>query len=215
MNNNKFLSLKLEKEKIHLTFKIVVIGTLAAGKSTFLAKILSGKFFENIKITIGAEIFTKKLKLDNINIKTHIWGLSGSEKYDFQLPFYCLEARGAIIMFDLTRNEEYIKIEKWIKFFRDNAVKDAPFIIVGNKLDLINSTYGLKERKEIRRFAQDLNSPYFEISVKTGHNVKEVFNTIMNLMLEQIKEQNIQTKLPFDFTVQLSEDLITILENKL
>jgi GTPase SAR1 family protein len=49
MNNNKFLSLKLEGGKIHLIFKIVVIGTLAAGKSTFLAKILSGKFFKKYR----------------------------------------------------------------------------------------------------------------------------------------------------------------------
>ena len=191
-----------------ILFKIVLIGiTAAAGKSAFVFRIISGKFSKDIKITMGAEYFTKKLTLDNIEIVMYIWDVAGAHRGTFGLPLYCKGARGAIIMFDLTREKESIRIKKCLKIFRENAVKDAPFIIVGNKLDLIDSTYGLKERKEIQLIAQELNSPYFEISVKTGYNVNAAFNKIINLVLEQIPEENIQKKLPFDFTNQFMEGL--------
>ena len=190
----------------HILFKMILIGITSAGKSTFVSRIISGKFSKDTRITIGADFFTKKLRLNNIDIEMKIWDLAGVEKTAHSLPFFCTSARGAIIMFDLTSEKEYIQIKKWLKIFRDNAVKNAPFIIVGNKLDLIDSTYGLKERKEIQLIAQELNSPYFEISVKTGYNVYAAFNKIINLVLEQILEENIQKKLPFDFTSQLMED---------
>ena len=109
----------------HIPFKMILIGTTSAGKSTFVSRIISGKFSKDTRLTIGADLFTKKLRLNNIDITMYIWDLAGVEKTGFSLPFYCTSAKGAIIMFDLTSKKEYIRIKKWFKIFRDNAVKNA------------------------------------------------------------------------------------------
>lgn len=189
-----------------INLKLILTGEAPVGKSVYMKKLLTGKFPDDITATLAVDLFFKKLKLDNIDITIQIWEIAGRKSYYRLFPFYNKEARGAIIMFDLTYPKDYSRLKYWIKMFRDNAVKDAPFIIVGNKLDLIDSNFGVNERNDIQKYAQKLNSQYFEISVKTGYNVKSTFSTIINLMLEQIPDEIIQEKLPYDFTGQFIGD---------
>lgn len=189
-----------------IRLKLILTGGGPGGRSTYIKKLLTGKFSDDVRMTIGVDFFSKKLMLDNIELKIQLWDFAGEDRFTLLLPTYCKEASGAIIMFDLTYPKDYSRLKKWLNLFRDNAVKDAPFIVVGNKLDLIDSNYGVIERKEIQLYAQELNSQYFEISVKTGYNVKSTFNTIINLMLEQIPNEIIQEKLPYDFLGQFIED---------
>ena len=203
--------------QIKNAFKIVIIGSSSVGKSAFMHRIITRGFNSEIKPTVPINFSPRKLMLGDIEITLAIWDVGGMERFLGLLSGYCLGAKGAIVIFDLSYKEDYLKFQKRLEIFRGNARADAPFIIIGNKLDLIEPEYRKEERNEIQQYAQSVNSSYIEISVKTGYNVTAAFNTIINLILSKFGEEKIKPNLPFDFTQQLLEvkdleqyDLITI-----
>ncbi len=204
-------------KEIKNAFKIVIIGSKSVGKSAFMHRIITRGFNSETNPTKIVEFSAKKLMLGNIEITLTIWDLGGIERFRGLLPGYCLGAKAAIVLFDLSYKEDYLKFQKWLEIFRGNARRNAPFIIIGNKLDLIEPEFRKEERNEIQQYAQSVNSPYIEISVKTGYNVTAAFNTIINLILSKFGGEEIKQNLPFDFTQQLLEvkdveqyDLITL-----
>ena len=46
-------------------------------------------------------------------------------------------ANGALIVFDLTRNYTFEEVQEWIYEFRQLSGPDLPFVLIGNKSDLI------------------------------------------------------------------------------
>ena len=62
-----------------------------------------------------------------------------------------------------------------------------PFIIVGNKVDLIEETCEVVDRSQTEEYAKKKGGKYMETSAKTGKNVQEVFLKLTNLILESQK----------------------------
>jgi len=85
-----------------INLKLILTGDAPGGKSVYKAKLLTGKFLDSIAATLGVDLSGKNLKLDGIDLKIQIWEISGRDRYSPLFPIYYKEARGAIIMFDLT-----------------------------------------------------------------------------------------------------------------
>ena len=93
-----------------------------------------------------------------------------------------------IITFDVTHPKSFSNLEVWKKEFemctanKDNN-KPIPFILIGNKIDLIDSRKVLEE--EAREWCkQNGELVYFETSAKDGTAVKEAFMTAGRLALK-------------------------------
>ena len=55
------------------SFKIIVIGDPAVGKTSLVQKFTTGNYTSDYKNTIGAEYFIKNLKIDKKTIELQIW----------------------------------------------------------------------------------------------------------------------------------------------
>ena len=55
--------------------KIVVIGPVCTGRTSFIERFINGTFDELVCATIGASSLCKSVEVDGISLKLEIWGL--------------------------------------------------------------------------------------------------------------------------------------------
>jgi small GTP-binding protein len=164
-------------------YKILVLGDGSVGKTALMTRFTDGVFKEDYKMTIGVQFQIKKININNNMISLQIWDFAGQERFKFMLNAYAKGAKGALILFDLTRYGTFKPgIEKWMDLIK-SSVGDIPFLIIGNKADLsdlreVNST-------EATQFARENNSWYFETSAKTGEQVQDSFFKLTEIILEK------------------------------
>ena len=180
MSNND----KEEDINYKLLFKIIIVGESSVGKSNIILRYLTGEFDPNTTSTLGAELSNKYLKIKDISTKIQIWDTAGQERYHAILSSYFKGAHGCFIVYDITNEQTFDKVEEWLRRVKENANKDVSFILVGNKCDLENSRAISKEKGEEK--AKNLNCPFFETSARSEINIKEIFNA----MLDNIYEKN-------------------------
>jgi small GTP-binding protein len=121
-----------------MIYKVVLIGDSGVGKSNLLSRYTKNEFTQNTKTTVGVEFGTKKFVIDNSKIKAQIWDTAGQERYKSITSCYYKGAKGAIVVYDITKKESFVNVDKWLQEFKKNADSDACYILVGNKCDLIN-----------------------------------------------------------------------------
>jgi len=167
-----------------LLFKIIIVGESCVGKSNIISRYLTGEFDPNIASTLGAELSNKYLKIKDISTKLQIWDTAGQERYHAIVSSYFKGAHGCFIVYDITKDQTFEKVEEWYQRVKENSNKDVSFILVGNKCDLENDRTITKEKGEEK--AKNLNCPFFETSALSEVNIKEIFNA----MLENIYEKN-------------------------
>jgi len=159
-----------------ITLKIIVIGEPAVGKTSLVKKFVSGQFTKDYRSSIGTNIFTKKIILENKTETTlQLWDIAGQERWvNVRRPYYS-GAKGVIIVGDLTRSNTFDQIENfWIPDLTQNWSL-VPIILLANKSDLSNKI----EKQWIDSLGERINtSSIFFTSAKTGKNVELAFKLI-------------------------------------
>ena len=99
--------------KSDLTYKIIVGGDAAVGKTTLLRRYVENLFVENSIMTVGVDIHKKTIKINKgLICDLQIWDFGGQERFRFFLDSFVLGANGALLLFDLTRHSTLDKIEQ-------------------------------------------------------------------------------------------------------
>ena len=160
--------------KYDLNFKIIIIGNSGVGKTCIANQAIKNEFSENYINTIGLEICSLFLKLNNITIKFQIWDTCGQEIYRSLIKSFYRNSSLAIIVYSINNINSFDDIDLWIKELKINSSPDIKLILVGNKSDL-------EERREVQyeegeKLAKDYGFVHFiETSAKTGENIKNLF----------------------------------------
>jgi len=163
--------------------KLLTAGEGGVGKTTLLHRYVEGKFSQSTKMTIGVEFFLKEVEVDSQQCTLQLWDFGGQERFRFLLESYVLGAKGALLMFDLTRIQTLENLEQWVKLVRKGD-PNLPILFVGTKLDLKEDI--MVDDDYARNFLEELNLfDYIKISSKTGHNVQEAFNLLTRRILER------------------------------
>jgi len=168
-------------------FNVILLGDSGVGKTSILTKFIEGNFENNQKCTINVEFKTKNLKIDNdLYAKLRIYDTAGQERYRSLTRQYYHLAHGIVLVFDLTDENSFNNLNKWIKEIDDNA-KNVEVILVGNKSDLKNRVI-LNSRAE--QFAHENNFQYRETSAKEGTNILLLFEALSNGMNKRTQENS-------------------------
>ncbi|MCK4778622.1 MAG: GTP-binding protein [Candidatus Lokiarchaeota archaeon] len=163
--------------------KILTAGEGGVGKTTLLHRYVEGKFSAETKMTIGVEFFLKETQIDSNHCTLQLWDFGGQERFRFLLESYVLGAKGALLMFDLTRLMSLENLQQWITIVRKGD-PNLPVLFVGTKLDLtdeiqIDDDYAMSFLNEFNLI------DYIKISSKTGENVGTVFEMLTRTILER------------------------------
>ncbi len=168
---------------IETVFKIMVAGEGGVGKTTLLLKYVKGTFVNNTQMTIGVQFHLKMIRLNGMNIALQLWDLGGQDRFRFILPKYTLGARGALLLYDLTRIRSLDTLGEWANLCRTYN-KTMPILLCGAKADLDF------ERSVPLDYATNFMQPlnlfdHLELSAKTGQNVEKAFELITKRIIEQ------------------------------
>ncbi len=167
-------------------YKILVAGQGGVGKTTLLTRIVTGKFVQNTAMTIGVEFHLLNLTLGNedekVNTVIQLWDFGGQERFRFMLDSYVAGARGALLLYDMTRLRTLDGLDEWVKIVRTHD-PDLPILFVGTKLDRVEDiTVSDDYAKE---FLEPLNMfDHMKISSKNGVGVEQAFKKITRKVLE-------------------------------
>ncbi len=170
------------------TFKICIFGDGGVGKTTLVQRYVSGQFTQSTKMTIGVDIVTKQVQIEDWQVTLQIWDFGGEERFRFFLPAYARGSFGGIYMYDISRYSSIMDFDEWLTVFKRGCgydQKPIPILMVGGKLDLV-------ERRAISleqafNFAQSRHIyKVIECSAKTGLNVESIFTEITHLIMKDV-----------------------------
>ncbi|MHA1256492.1 MAG: Rab family GTPase [Promethearchaeota archaeon] len=165
-----------------IVLKVLTGGDGGVGKTTLLHRYVEGKFSSETKMTIGVEFFLKELMIDDQKVLLQLWDFGGQERFRFLLKSYVIGARGALLMFDLTRAMSLERIPEWVNICRKENPK-LPILFLGSKADLSDDMNISKDY--IMSYKEDFNLyDYLEVSSKTGQNVESAFESVTREILK-------------------------------
>lgn len=162
-------------ENYDYLFKYVILGDSGVGKSSILMRYIDNKFTEEHIYTIGCDFKVKTMNVHGESIRVQIWDTAGQQKFRTMAQMYYRNAKGVILVYDITDMESYENIVNWVEEVRKKAPVGIPMILIGNKTDL---DYEGKRRVTFEAgkiYAEALKIKFIELSAKLGENIQEAF----------------------------------------
>jgi small GTP-binding protein len=176
----------MEKKDYNYLFKILILGDSFVGKTNMLKRFLNNEFDMNTKETVGVEFGSKNFTMgENDIVKAQIWDTAGQERYRSVTKAYYKGAKGALLVYDITRKSTFENIDNWLIDLRTNADKDILIVLIGNKSDLLDNREVSSEDAQTK--AEQYNVAYMETSAKNGDNISKAFTELV----EQVYKANI------------------------
>eukprot|EP01084_Bolivina_argentea_P107480 192168_1 len=94
--------------------KIIVVGESGVGKTAVCWKFVDGRFIEHHKGTIGADLLTKSVDVNEYkNVLLQIWDTAGQERFQSMSSAFWRGANAAILIYDITSKESFESINNW------------------------------------------------------------------------------------------------------
>uniref|UniRef100_A0A8C9TFX6 RAS and EF-hand domain containing n=1 Tax=Scleropages formosus TaxID=113540 RepID=A0A8C9TFX6_SCLFO len=174
------------------SYKIVLAGDAAVGKSSFLLRLCKNEFRGNTSATLGVDFQMKTLVVDGEPTVLQLWDTAGQERFRSIAKSYFRRADGVLLLYDVTCEKSFLNVREWVDMIEDVSQEDIPIMLVGNKVDLrkqaleegikcIPSSYGEK-------LAMTYNAMFCETSAKDGSNVIEAVLHLAREVTKQIHE---------------------------
>ena len=177
----------MEDENYEMMFKVVLVGDSFVGKTNIMSKYLKNEFHEDSKATVGVEFGSKQFKIEGHKIKAQIWDTAGQERYKAITSAYYKGAKGAFVVYDITRKGSFESIEKWVNDLTSTADKKLTIVVIGNKCDLEDQRQITKEQGEEK--ANKLEVAFLETSAFSGENLDKAFEMMINEIYKKCHEE--------------------------
>ena len=163
-------------------FKILITGNASVGKTSLLRRYVDGFFDDSTIMTVGVEFFIKEILYDDVHCTLQLWDLGGQKRFRYLLENYVMGARGALLLFDLTKMPKIGDLLEWVNIARLHDI-NLPIILVGSKNDLedvvavdddsalhIKNTFNMIE--------------FIKTSAKSGYNIEKPFEILTKKLIE-------------------------------
>lgn len=169
--------------------KILLVGPAAVGKTSLIHRFIKSRFQKDYKLTVGVDILTKDVEFAAGRTATlSIWDIGGQERFSFIRTTFYKGAQGVLLVFDLSRAATFDAVKNWRKEVKQFA-GDIPFILIGNKKDLLKQVGQVIDPEEAQEYAEDENSIYIETSAKDGTMVDEAFVELTRLIIARSEKK--------------------------
>ena len=115
----------------------------------------------------------------------NIWDTAGQEKFTSMITTYYKGAKGALLVYDITRENTFKNIDIWLKELISINSDKISLVLIGNKSDL--SLLRKVPKSEAQLKANKYKIKFYEISALDSYNINQVFEDL-------IKDIYIKTK---------------------
>ena len=134
LNNYRLKQLEEELKK----YTILIVGENQSGKTSFFNRFIYNEF--NLEIKPNNDITTgiKKIKFFEETINIELIDVNNMNSPKTNPKFYeDLNINGVFVLYDITKYESFEKVDNWVKYLKLYVKNNTPFVICGNKNDLI------------------------------------------------------------------------------
>jgi len=98
-------------------------------------------------------------------------------------PIYYRDAKGAILVYDVSVADTFKRVRKWVAELRDFN-KNTIIAVAGNKIDL--KIHFENEKDEVMKYLDEQKIKLFYTSAKTGEGLDEIFEYISKEVSESL-----------------------------
>ena len=168
----------MDDDSYEFMFKIVLVGDSSVGKTNIMGKYLKNEFHEDSKSTVGVEFGSKEFVIENHTVRVQIWDTAGQERYKAITSAYYKGAKGAFVVYDITRKGTFESVDKWVSDLKATADKKITLLLIGNKCDLEDQRQISKDQAEQK--AKSFDIAYLETSALSGENLEKAFEMLVN-----------------------------------
>lgn len=179
---------------------IVLVGDYRVGKSSILEQFINEKRLIESTTTIGVDLRLGPIKTKHGEVRVKVWDTAGMERFRTLVPCYFSGADAIVLVGDCSDHDSLRHLYKqWYRLLvRSGHYSPKRTIVYAavNKWDLwqnigVSGKRSLK-KEEVKEQICKLISPVdqftkniFYISAKTGKNVKDMFTTITDDILDR------------------------------
>lgn len=164
-------------------FKIVLPGEGCVGKTSLTLRYCENTFNDKHITTIQASFLKKVLNIDGKKATLAIWDTAGQERFHALGPIYYRDANGALLVYDITDRDSFVRVKNWVKELRKMLGTDVALAIAGNKIDLEKNRVVTLEEAEA--YAASVNAKHYSTSAKLNKGVDELFYDLAQRMIER------------------------------
>jgi len=173
------------------TYKVILIGESGVGKSKLFNRFLRDEYRPGSKPTIGVDFGSKQVVLKGQNVTAQIWDTAGQERFRALSAIYYHGAAGCIIVYDITSEESFTKVEsQWLKEVTQYADQNIFMLLVGNKCDLKSQRQ--VDTQRAADFAQKYRMSFLETSALDSTNVEKAFDVLLDGIHERVASKMLQ-----------------------
>tara|TARA_Y100000389_G_C17469258_1_gene528721 strand:+ start:7808 stop:8416 length:609 start_codon:yes stop_codon:yes gene_type:complete len=164
--------------------KVIILGDTNVGKTAFIGKYLKRDVSVKHKPTIGHAMSTKQIDFNNASLDLHIWDTAGQERYSSLTALYYRSSNIAIIMYDITNPQSFIRAKDYMNDIKIKAPSNVAIGLIGNKSDIVienpsNRAIPYSVGKEIA----DIHDAFFaETNVFNNNDAKCVFGSLIDMV---------------------------------
>lgn len=159
-------------------YKILMLGSLAVGKTSIANRLAHDKFNENYKSTIGVQLYTVELTVRGEPVKLVIWDTDGDIGTQVFRSHYVLGSSGALIVCDMARARTFdtmLELSDTI----EQQLPGCPHVCVFNKTDIAKpSPTNLEIAKQHNRLVA-------ACSALNGEGVYEALITLVERIIDR------------------------------
>ena len=136
-------------------------------------------------LTIGVDFATKDIVKEGEKFKCQIWDLAGQERFKFLQESFLKGCHGILFVFDVSRLESSESVVDWLYEVEKVINEPVPVIVIGNKIDTVpdDQRAFLPTELKVEVWGKKRTFPIFTTSAKTGENVEQVFNQLIDRIL--------------------------------
>ena len=156
--------------------KVCCVHGTCAGASCLVFRYEHGRFTD-LSPSVGVELTTFHYHGDTLVI---LWNTTNPQRYPIVNELYYHYCNGVAVVVDITDVESLGSARYWKQMVDScNPGSPLPAILLANKCDLVDERTVTAEA--LAKLAEELHCfAYFEVSAKTGQNVKEAFDMLFD-----------------------------------
>lgn len=146
------------------------------------------------------DTYETEIEVNKQTISFELWDTAGSENFDLIRHMSYDDADVFLVVYSVSKPESLKNVEKkWIPDIKKKAAKGTSYVIAGNKVDLRNSKKEDERSKSIclistregKELAKNLKAhSFWEVSAKTKHGLKEIFDDIVSIAFEKLQRDH-------------------------
>jgi small GTP-binding protein len=177
-----------------LSFKFVLVGDSAVGKTALCKQFCDHTFDENQATTVGLEFGTRIVEVKKTRIKLQIWDTAGQERFHSITRAYFRSSAAVFLVYDVTKRESFSRLGIWVEDATQLSPPTAVKVLIGNKTDLAGER--TVSTAEAQDFADQNGLKFFETSALSGDRIEDAFLDTADTVYAKILDGKIEINNP-------------------